>query len=291
MAGKKGKSKGKRSSKPPAPANNISSNNSGPVPHIEGGLPPGGASPKGLQQAGKSSRANAPSRNYSVNDSDDVGNDFLSLAARPPPLVGSGVLHAAGDGSSSSFARRAPLGDSSHSASPLLSGSGGINPAGINGINAGGLEFRHTNGSSGWRDVDWRRRALGERERERERDTMGERDREKDNSSGRGVSTEDDYHNGEPLRRSPYIRHSAQREWSWLGYSSKQFRSFVQEFPPTLDVGADEVSSCSYGMCRPSSPLSLCFFLNVLTGEIHALGSEINTHSKGKVCKQGTILY
>ncbi|CAN0506875.1 unnamed protein product, partial [Ectocarpus sp. 8 AP-2014] len=30
-------------------------------------------------------------------------------------------------------------------------------------------------------------------------------------------------------------------QWSWLGFSAKQFRSFAQEFPPMLDVGAEEV--------------------------------------------------
>ncbi|CAM9979565.1 unnamed protein product, partial [Scytosiphon promiscuus] len=51
----------------------------------------------------------------------------------------------------------------------------------------------------------------------------------------------DHCHNGEALCRSPYIRSSARKQWSWLGYSAKQFRSFAQEFPPTLDVAADEV--------------------------------------------------
>ena len=48
-------------------------------------------------------------------------------------------------------------------------------------------------------------------------------------------------HNGASLCKSPYVMQSARKEWSWLGYSAKQFRSFAMEFPPALDVGADEV--------------------------------------------------
>ncbi|CAM9254857.1 unnamed protein product, partial [Ascophyllum nodosum] len=51
----------------------------------------------------------------------------------------------------------------------------------------------------------------------------------------------DHCHNGESLSGSPYLRQSAARQWSWLGYSAKQFRSFAQECPPALDVGADQV--------------------------------------------------
>lgn len=119
----------------------------------------------------------------------------------------------------------------------------------------------------GGRDGDWRRRASGERERERD---IGERDRDKDRErdrDGRGTSSSlslpglgmamatssssalgaansapgDRCHNGESLCKSPYVMQSAGKEWSWLGYSAKQFRSFAMEFPPALDVGADEV--------------------------------------------------
>lgn len=98
-------------------------------------------------------------------------------------------------------------------------------------------------------------------EQERDRD-LADRDRDKDrgnssanhtNSSGsssggsgsnhtRGqAGGGDQCHNGESLGRSPYIRQSADRDWPWMGYTTKHFRSFAQEFPPTLDVGADEV--------------------------------------------------
>ncbi|CAM9738864.1 unnamed protein product [Ectocarpus fasciculatus] len=96
----------------------------------------------------------------------------------------------------------------------------------------GGGDFRHTNGGSS---------SSGDRERDRD---TGERDRDKDGGSrglGGGGIGGDDCHNGESLCRSPYIRSSAGKQWSWLGYSAKQFRSFAQEFPPMLDVGAEEV--------------------------------------------------
>lgn len=80
----------------------------------------------------------------------------------------------------------------------------------------------------------WRRRGLlGERDRD-----MGDRDRDKE----KGGSPGDQCHNGESLSRSTFVRESAGKDWSWLGYSAKQFRSFAQEFPPALVVGVDEVS-------------------------------------------------
>ena len=87
-----------------------------------------------------------------------------------------------------------------------------------------GGDFRHANGSGGC-EADWRRRPSGDR------DTGGDRDR----------PAGDHCHNGESLSGSPYLRQSAARQWSWLGYSAKQFRSFAQECPPALDVGADQV--------------------------------------------------
>lgn len=88
---------------------------------------------------------------------------------------------------------------------------------------------------SSFRDGDLRRRVGGERERDRD---MGERDRDKD--KGGGVPG-DECHNGEGLATSPLIKLSAEKQWSWLSYSTKQFRLFAQESPPMLDVGADEV--------------------------------------------------
>ena len=123
-------------------------------------------------------------------------------------------------------------------------------------------------GGVGGRDGDWRRTASGEREWERD---IGDRDRDREKdwdgrvispssvfasslsgaglamtsssaaSSSNNASGGDRCHNGESLRKSPYVMQSAGREWSWLGYSAKQFRSFAMEFPPVLDVSADEV--------------------------------------------------
>lgn len=99
------------------------------------------------------------------------------------------------------------------------------------------LDGRGSNGPGGYsRDSEWRRRlSAGERDRERD---AGDRDKDKEKGSGPA----DECHNGEGLTRSPLVKLSAEKEWSWLSYSTKQFRSFAQEFPPMLDIGVDEVS-------------------------------------------------
>lgn len=99
---------------------------------------------------------------------------------------------------------------------------------------ASGTDSRVSNGPGGTRDGEWRRKLLGERERDKKE--AGEREREKEKGPG------DECHNGERLGRSPLVCQSAEKEWSWLAYSAKQFRLFAQEFPPTLDIRADEVS-------------------------------------------------
>lgn len=90
------------------------------------------------------------------------------------------------------------------------------------------------------RELDGRRRLMAG---ERERGDLGDRDSNKDSSNreGRPKAPPDGCHNGEGLGTSPQVQMFAQKEWSWQNYSTKQFRSFVQEFPPVLDIGADEV--------------------------------------------------
>lgn len=111
------------------------------------------------------------------------------------------------------------------------------------GVDAGRIIGNHgtANGSrpSGAEEEtdSWRRRGLlGERDRD-----MGDRDRDKEKGGSGGSGGGDQCHNGQSLSRSGFVRESAGKEWSWLGYSAKQFRSFAQEFPPTLDAGVDEV--------------------------------------------------
>lgn len=135
------------------------------------------------------------------------------LSSHPPPS-GSGVPRAAGTGVRSAWAENGSRESPSR---------------------AGGAESRAVSGPGGSREGEHRRKAGGERDRDK-RDT-GEREREKDKGPG------DDCHNGERLDGSPFVRQSAEKEWSWPRYSTKQFRAFAQEFPPTLDVGVDEVSS------------------------------------------------
>lgn len=122
---------------------------------------------------------------------------------------------------------------------------------------------RPTSGPAGSREGEWRRKPQGERERDK-RDT-GEREREKDKGPG------DECHNGERLGRSPFVRLSSEKEWSWLSYSTKQFRAFAQEFPPTLDIGADEVGhvTCDHddldAACPPPVLLSFLFAVTALS--------------------------
>lgn len=89
---------------------------------------------------------------------------------------------------------------------------------------SGSGDFRHTNSLNG-REVDWWKRAAGDRD-------SGERDK--------GGFPGDHCHNGESLSGSPYLSQAATREWPWMEYSAKQFRLFAQEYPPVLDVGADQ---------------------------------------------------
>lgn len=90
---------------------------------------------------------------------------------------------------------------------------------------SGSGDVRHTNSLNG-READWWRRATGDRD-------SGERDR--------GGAPGDHCHNGESLSGSPYLSQAATRKWPWMEYSAKQFRLFAQEYPPVLDVGADQV--------------------------------------------------
>lgn len=103
---------------------------------------------------------------------------------------------------------------------------------------ATGGDFRHANDSGG-READCRRRPSGDR------DTGGDRDR----------PAEDHCHNGESLNGSLYLRQSATRQWSWLGYSAKQFRSFAKECPPALDIGADQVTPLLYLSMHSAVPV------------------------------------
>lgn len=131
---------------------------------------------------------------------------------------------------------------------PAVSGASRRAAAGVDGgtrdaaasSGGSGSDVRGSNGPGGYsRDPDWPRR-ISALERERERDA-GDRDKEKEKGSGPG----DECHNGEGLGRSPLVKLSAEKDWSWLSYSTKQFRSFAQEFPPTLDIGMDEVGFCA----------------------------------------------
>lgn len=210
MAGKKGK--GKKKSGKPSPSRH------------QAGDANGGSS---LARRDEDSRASAASI-AAATSSEAGSNSILALDAPPNSLLsprpqpsGSGVLRPSGTGTG-----RRSVWPENLLRETASAGAGFESRGSTNG----------PTGGMGSRDAEWRRKSSSLGERERERD-MGDRDRDKE-KGGPG----DECHNGERLGRSPIVRHSADKDWPWLAYSTKQFRSFAQEFPPTLDVGMDEVS-------------------------------------------------
>lgn len=204
MAGKKGKSKGKKSKAAATSASTTAASTAaaaGAAAHGIASLHLEGPFPGHNGMPGSKAPTNGARGN---------GTDRFADGSSAPPSV-----------SSPSRSQISRISSTNNTPPHQHSGSAVVATVAVSGSG----DFRHTNSSNG-READWWRRAAGDRD-------SGERDR--------GGLPGDHCHNGESLSGSPYLSQAATREWPWIGYSAKQFRLFAQEYPPVLDVGADQV--------------------------------------------------